>query len=153
VIAEEEYMKKTTKVAKAENAEKKPEAPVKSRRLQTDRKLVSQINILNVKNLANGEVLFARASIIDVSSTGILLRVTREEILAHTLRSTLTLSVLHGISVGFTIEVMDTYIEGEVTRTKPEGRGDFLAAIDFRDDAPDYWRQCFVDLLPDGEPD
>ena len=129
--------------------------PKVSRRLQSDRKIVSQINVLNVKNIVSGEVLFARACVIDVSTTGLLLRVKRDEIISHKLRSTLTLSILHGESVGFTIEVMDTYIEGIVTRTKSEGKGDFLAAIDFRDDAPDYWRNCFVDLLPteDGESD
>jgi hypothetical protein len=123
--------------------------PEDSRRLSADRKIVNQISALNVKNITSGEVLFSRASVIDVSPTGLLLRVKRDEILTHKLRSTLTLSIIHGESVGFSIEVMDTYIEGVITRTKAEGRGDFLAAVDFRDDAPDYWRQCFVDLLPD----
>ena len=81
----------------------------------------------------------------------VVTKVKRDDILSHSLRSTLTLSVLHGVSVGFTIEVMDTYIEGYISRTKAEGRGDFVAAVDFREDAPDYWRQCFVDLLPEEE--
>ena len=119
-----------------------------SRRLQSDRKVVSEIHVLNVKNIANGEVFFSRASVVDVSPTGLLLRVQREDILALSLRSTLTLSHIHNVSVGFTIEVMDTYLEGFISRTKAEGKGDFLAAVDFREDAPDYWRQCFVDLLP-----
>jgi hypothetical protein len=113
------------------------------------RKHVSQVDVLNVKNIANGDVYFARATLVDVSPTGLLLRVERENILALGLRSTLTLSTIIGEGVGFTIEIMDTYIEGMITRTKLEGHGTFVVAVDFREDAPEYWRQCLVDLLPD----
>lgn len=115
------------------------------------RKQVGACDVLNVKNIATGEVYFARATIVDVSPTGLLLRVSRQDILAMSLRSTLTLSALNQASVGFTIEVMDTYIEGVITRTKLEGQGEFVVAVDFREDAPEYWRNCLVDLLPDGE--
>jgi hypothetical protein len=117
------------------------------------RKAVSQVDVLNVKNVTNGDVYFSRAVLVDVSPTGLLLRVERENILAMGLRSTLTLSSILGASVGFTIEIMDTYIEGVVTRTKLEGHGSFVVAVDFRDDAPEYWRNCLVDLLPDGDTD
>jgi hypothetical protein len=112
------------------------------------RKAISQVDVLNVKNVASGEVYFSRAMLVDVSPTGLLLRVERENILAMNLRSTLTLSSIIGASVGFTIEVMDTYLEGSVTRTKLEGHGTFVVAVDFREDAPEYWRNCLVDLLP-----
>jgi hypothetical protein len=104
-----------------------------------------------VKNISTGEVYFSKASIVDVSATGLLLRVRREHILSLPLRSTLTLSQLNTVSVGFTIEVMDTYIEGVVARSKPEGKGEFVIAVDFREDAPEYWRNCLMDLLPDTE--
>jgi hypothetical protein len=115
------------------------------------RKHVSQVDVLNVKNVTNGDVYFSRATLVDVSPTGLLLRVERENILALGLRSTLTLSTIIGESVGFTIEIMDTYIEGLITRTKLEGHGTFVVAVDFREDAPEYWRQCLVDLLPDDD--
>src|ERR1700677_2114258 len=115
------------------------------------RKAISQVDVLNVKNVSSGEVYFSRAMLVDVSPTGILLRVERENILAMGLRSTLTLSSIIGASVGFTIEVMDTYLEGQVTRTKLEGHGNFVVAVDFRDDAPEYWRNCLVDLLPEND--
>jgi hypothetical protein len=112
------------------------------------RKSTAKIHVLNVKNVNTGEVYFAKATVADVSPTGLLLRVERPDILAHGLRSSLTWSSLHNASVGFSIEVMDTYIEGVVMRTKPEGKGTFVVGIDFRDDAPEYWRECLVDLLP-----
>jgi hypothetical protein len=122
-----------------------------SRRSHNQRKNVAQVDVLNVKNVGTGEVYFSRASIVDVSPTGLLLRVQRDHILAVPLRSTLTWAGLSNVGVGFTIEVMDTYIEGVVARSKPEGKGEFLVAIDFREDAPEYWRNCLVDLLPDNE--
>jgi hypothetical protein len=117
------------------------------------RKDVSEIYVLNIKNLKTKEVMFSRAEVLDVSVTGLLLKVTRDEIVAMALRSTLTMGFLHDVPVGFSIEVMDTYIEGVITRSKPLGRGEFLIAVDFRDDAPDYWRESLVDLLPGKEED
>lgn len=122
--------------------------PQKQDREHSFRKEVSEIFVLNVKNLKTNEVLFSRAEVLDVSATGLLLQVKRDEIVALSLRSTLTMSLLHDVSVGFTIEVMDNYIEGSIKRTKPLGRGEFLIAVDFRDDAPSYWRESLVDLLP-----
>jgi hypothetical protein len=113
------------------------------------RKAISQVDVLNVKDLNKGDVYFSRATVVDVSNTGILLLVERENILSVPLRSSLSLNGLINVSVGFTIEVMDTYIEGIVTRTRPEGGGDFMIAVDFREDAPEYWRNCLVDLLPE----
>src|SRR4051812_14690345 len=88
----------------------------KQQREHSFRKEVSEIYVLNVKNLISNEVLFSRAEVLDVSATGLLLSVKRDEIVALSLRSTLTMSLLHDVSVGFTIEVMDTYIEGTIKR-------------------------------------
>jgi hypothetical protein len=128
---------------------KKKKAVAKSRRAHTDRKAVTETFAVNIKDVVSGEVYFNRATIVDVSPTGVLLMVKRNDVAAASLRSTLTFSGIHNASIGFTIETMDTYIEGVVVRTKPIGRGDFICAVDFREDAPEYWRHCLVDLLPD----
>lgn len=133
---------------KKKEVEANPES-AQDRREQALRKPVSEVYVLNVKNIATGEVYFGRATILDISPTGLLLSVNRDDILSLGLRSTLTLSAIVNQSVGFTIEIMDTYIEGLVARTKPQGKGSFIVAVDFREDAPEYWRQCLVDLLPD----
>lgn len=140
-------MKKTKKDA-VNVQETTDTAETQQQREHAFRKEVSEIYVLNIKNLTTNEVLFSRAEVLDVSATGLLLAVKRDEIVALSLRSTLTMSLLHDIDVGFTIEVMDTYIEGIIKRTKPRGRGEFLIAVDFRDDAPEYWRESLVDLLP-----
>jgi len=115
---------------------------------RTSRKAVTEVNVLNIKNIETGEVYFSRACVVDVSSTGVLIRVLRDDIVSTALRSTLSLSGIVNVSVGFTIEVMGTYIEGIIVRTKPKGKGEFVVAVDFREDAPEYWRHCLVDLLP-----
>jgi hypothetical protein len=114
-----------------------------------DRKSLTEVDVLNVKNINTGEVYFTRATLVDVSATGLLLRVERGNILSMGLRSALSFDSMVNASVGFTIEVMDTYIEGVVTRTKREDKDTFLVAVDFREDAPEYWRNCLFDLLPD----
>lgn len=123
-------------------------AEAECRRLGTDRKQVEAVYVVNIKNTATGEVYFSRATVVDVSPTGILLGIDREHILSLDLRSNLTLDPICNTNLGFTIEIMDTYIEGDVARTAPNGSGQYVVAVDFRDDAPDYWRQAFVDILP-----
>lgn len=119
------------------------------RRLETNRKPVQEVFIEAIKNIKSGEQYFNTAQVIDVSPTGILLSVRRKDITALPLRSNLSLNQIHGQGVGFTIAVMDTYIEGVIARTKPLGKGNYHIAIDFRDDAPEYWRQALYDILPD----
>lgn len=94
--------------------------------------------------------LLARTGLmIDASSSGILLRINRKDLVPKSLRSNLSLTALEGEHVMLRISEMDLEMEGFVTRTKLIGKGDFEVAIDFSQDAPDYWRECFMDLLPD----
>lgn len=46
------------------------------------------------------------------------------------------------------IDEMNLELSGTVKRTKMVGRGVFEIGIDFSEDAPDYWRECLLDLLP-----
>ena len=94
------------------------------------------------------ERLFARGQVKDVSSSGLLIHVIRKDILHPRLRTSLTLESLCKTTVSFSIEGLNTALEGEVTRTKSLGKSGFELAIDFTDDAPEYWRECLVDLLP-----
>jgi hypothetical protein len=45
---------------------------------------------------------------------------------------------------------MNLEIGGVVARTKFLGKDGFIVAIDYTEDAPDYWRECLMDLLPTG---
>lgn len=122
---------------------------VKTRRLEPQRKTVRQVTLRDVQNLKTGSTYFKRATVLDVSSTGILMSVKREDIVDKKLRSVLTFETIHQEPVGFHIEMMETYMEGIVVRSKMNGKGQFQIAIDFREDAPKYWRQAFFDILPE----
>jgi hypothetical protein len=46
------------------------------------------------------------------------------------------------------IEEMNLELSGKITRTKLLGKEGFELAIDYSNDAPQYWRECLMDLLP-----
>ena len=84
----------------------------------------------------------------DASSTGFLLHVDRKDLIPKLLRSGMDISALEGEFVVIRLKEMDLEIDGTVTRTRHIGRGIFEVAIDFSDEAPEYWRECLMDLLP-----
>jgi hypothetical protein len=86
--------------------------------------------------------------IIEASSSGLLLQVKREDLLPRHLRDTLTLDCLIGDRVFLHLEDMQLEISGTIARTQLLGKRGFLIAIDYTEDAPDYWRECLMDLLP-----
>jgi hypothetical protein len=53
----------------------------------------------------------------------------------------------------FKIADMELEIDGCISRTRFIGSGLFEIAIDLSEDAPEYWRQCLVDLLPGTDED
>jgi recombinational DNA repair ATPase RecF len=46
------------------------------------------------------------------------------------------------------LDDLDLILEGTITRTRFLGKGVFEVGVDYSDTAPDYWRECLVDLLP-----
>ncbi len=119
------------------------------RRLETERKSVHQVAVKDIHFIKNGEILFRRGVVVDVSATGILLTINRRDIESESLRASLTFESIHNEPIGFHIDMMETYIEGVVVRSKLQNKGQFQIAVDFRNDAPEYWRQAFVDILPE----
>lgn len=109
------------------------------------------INFIPVKNLATLDpftLISRRAEIVDASSTGFLLYVHRKNLAPKGLRANLTLKPLEGERVMLKIENMELDLDGLISRTKYIGDGVFEIAVDFSADAPEYWRECLVDLLP-----
>lgn len=110
-----------------------------------------QVEPLRVSQLASLDS-FARIArygeIIEASSTGLLLHITREDLVPQTLRSQLTLDSLIGDRVYIHLEDMNLEISGVVRRTQLLGKKGYLVAIDYSEDAPEYWRECLTDLLP-----
>ena len=108
----------------------------------------SAVRVKNLTSLDHAEVIAKGAVLIDASHTGFLLHVERSELLAQFARESLTLNELLGSKVILLLEQMNLELTGTVVRTKRINKGLFEVAIDYTAEAPDYWRECLIDLLP-----
>lgn len=112
------------------------------------RKETEAISVSNLTALDHFAQLARSAHIVDISSTGIQLHVHRDDLLPELLRSSLNLDSLIGEHIMMEIDLMNLDIDGLITRTKPIGQGWFELGIDYSAGAPEYWRECLVDLIP-----
>ena len=92
--------------------------------------------------------VFKDARILQASTTGVLMHVRREDLIPSELRSNLSLDSLVGQTLLVYIEPMNLEISGKVMRTKLLGKEGFHLGLDYSADAPEYWRECLMDLLP-----
>ncbi len=111
------------------------------------RKSVERISLTNITTLLHFEKIAGKASLVDASSTGFLLQIERKDLLPEHLRQNLSIESVEGEPVVMVIEQMDLELSGRIARTKYIGKGIFEVAVDFSDDAPEYWRECLFDLL------
>lgn len=86
--------------------------------------------------------------IVDASTTGFLLRIRRADLLPRQFKDALSLAELEGAKVLIRLEELNLEIGGAVARTKRSTKDAFDVAIDFSADAPEFWRECLMDLLP-----
>ena len=120
----------------------------KNERRVAKRKHIEGLHIKNLTALTHFQSIAKKARLIDASSTGMLLLVDRRDLIPEELRSNLTLDPLKGELIMFQIDEMDLEIDGRIARTRMIGKGVFEVAVDFTQEAPDYWRECLYDLLP-----
>ncbi|MBC7740633.1 MAG: hypothetical protein H7061_00450 [Bdellovibrionaceae bacterium] len=115
------------------------------------RKDVQPLTLDGFSSLESLQKLAKSGEVVEASSTGILLKFKRDDFVDKTLRSNLSIDQLVGQSVYFNIHEMNLEISGKVARTKFLGKKEgYLVAVDYSADAPEYWRECLMDLLPAG---
>lgn len=112
------------------------------------RKEVSPIHISYLTSLDDFAKIAKNCEIVEASSTGLLLLIRRDDLIPSALRKTLTLDVLIGDRVFMHLEEMNLEVSGVITRTQLLGKKGFYVAVDYSDEAPEYWRECLMDLLP-----
>ncbi len=112
------------------------------------RKEVSPIHISYITSLDDFAKIAKNCEIVEASSTGLLLLVQREDLIPAALRKNLNLDVLIGDRVFMHLEEMNLEVSGVITRTQLLGKKGFHVAIDYSEEAPEYWRECLMDLLP-----
>ena len=114
------------------------------------RKDLAKLTIDSFSSLNSLQRLAKYGQIIEASSSGILIKFKRTDFVDKNLKSNLNIDELIGQDVYFNIHEMNLEISGTVARTRFLGKEGFLVAIDYTTDAPEYWRECLMDLLPTG---
>lgn len=87
-------------------------------------------------------------TLVEVSETGFKILLDRKEFPSSKFRSQLDLNELVNELISIHIEELDLIIQGTIQRTQFLGKGIFEIGVDYSDTAPEYWRECLVDLLP-----
>lgn len=121
---------------------------VKGKSRSAPRKELSAVKVSYISSLADFSKLTRDAQIVQASSTGLLIHVDRRDLLAPSLRKNLNIDELVGERVYLRLDDMNLEISGTVARTQFLGKGQFHIAVDYSDEAPEYWRECLMDLLP-----
>lgn len=119
----------------------------KNRRI-APRREITPLQVSSISSLENLARIGRYGEIIEASTTGFLLIVKREDLIPSILRKNLTLESLHGMKILLHLPQMNLEISGRIARTKLLGKQGFEIGIDYVEDAPEYWRECLVDLLP-----
>lgn len=95
-------------------------------------------------------LLSREGHIVDASKSGFLLHVSRKNIVPQKFRDSLSLDEVEGDRVVLMIEPLNLEIGGRIARTKRLNKETYEICIDFTSDAPEYWREALLDMLPRG---
>ena len=112
------------------------------------RKALDPIHIDSLTSLDHFSLLARRGRIVDASATGFLLHIKHKDLVPKVLRENLSIDCIVNEHVKLSITEMNLEIDGKVTRTRLIGNKTFEIAVDFSDAAPEYWRECLLELLP-----
>jgi hypothetical protein len=112
------------------------------------RKEVTPIHVAYLTSLDDFAKLAKNCEIVEASASGLLLHVDRQDLIPASLKKTLSIDALIGDRVFMHLEELNLEISGVITRTQLLGKKGFHIAVDYSEDAPEYWRECLMDLLP-----
>ncbi|MBX2988280.1 MAG: hypothetical protein KF802_10320 [Bdellovibrionaceae bacterium] len=112
------------------------------------RKQTTPIRVASLTSLDDFAKIARACDIVEASASGLLLLVKRDSLIPPVLRRNLNLDSLIGDRVFMRLQDMDLEISGIVARTQLLGKAGFLIAVDYSEEAPEYWRECLAELLP-----
>lgn len=112
------------------------------------RQNVEPIEISSITSIDHFITIAKFGLIQDASTSGFKVLIERENIVPQMLRDSLSLHSIHGDHVMLHLPQLNIEISGRVVRTRQIGRKGYELAIDYSEDAPEYWRECLIDLLP-----
>lgn len=112
------------------------------------REELEPIEIRGFTSLDHMTLLSRSGYIVDASKSGFLLQIERKALVPKQFRDTLSLDVLIGDKVILMIDPLNLEIGGKIARTKRVNKELYEIAIDYSEDAPEYWREALLDMLP-----
>ncbi|MFN8944465.1 MAG: hypothetical protein ACK5WZ_07575 [Pseudobdellovibrionaceae bacterium] len=113
-----------------------------------ERKSISPLHVSSIASLDDLTKIAKDCDVIEASANGLLLHFRRESLIPTVLRNNLNIDSLIGQRVFLKLEEMNLELSGVITRTKLLGKQGYYIAVDYTDEAPLYWRECLMDLLP-----
>jgi len=119
--------------------------------MKTRKSLRKSIHPLELSRIVLGKnqsQLASGGTLIEVSETGFKFILDRKELKSTRFRGQLDLSNLVQETIWIHLDDLDLILEGTIMRTRFIGRGLFEIGVDYTHSAPEYWRECLVDLLP-----
>lgn len=115
---------------------------------RNQRKNTMQLRVGSISAMDSTVRISRGGVVVNVSPAGLMLVVSRHELVPKFLRSHLTLESLVGDSVRVHLADMDLELSGTITRTRFLGRRGFQLVLDFSEEEPLFWRECLFDLMP-----
>ena len=112
------------------------------------RRDVTPIKVSYISDLENLSKIAKDGHILDASIKGFRIQLKRENLVPKMLRQSLNIDCLLNTPVLIYLPQLDLEITGHIARTRLLGKEGFEIAIDYSKGAPEYWRECLVDLLP-----
>jgi hypothetical protein len=113
-----------------------------------NRKEVDSLHVAEITSLNSYSLIAKEGYIVDASTKGFLMVLTRKDLVPSELKQNLNLDELIGKTLCLFLPQMNLDLDGKVVRTNQIGRGVFEVALEFSKDIPEYWRECLIDLLP-----
>ncbi len=117
-------------------------------RRSAPRKDIRPLEISAVSSLENLARIAKGGQLIDASISGFCICIQRDQLIPVEFRRNLNLDTLVGTRVLIHLSDLNLEVSGTIRRTKLNGKRGFEIGIDYSEDAPEYWRECLVDLLP-----
>lgn len=117
-------------------------------RRSAPRKDVAPLTITTISSLENLAKIAKGGNLVEASTSGFLLIIQRDNLVPVEFRRNLNLDSLIGHKILIHLKDLNLEISGRVARTRLRGKEGFEIGVDYTDDAPEYWRECLVDLLP-----
>ncbi len=112
------------------------------------RKCVEGMEAQEITSLYDKSVIAQYGTLLNISLTAFCIRISRDDLVRVDLRQRLSLDNLVGEHLNLFLSDMNLNLDGIVIRASRVDQKTFELVLKFSSKTPVYWRQCFLDLIP-----